>query len=57
VTTAPRWRRARAKGGVFLNLCVVLLLTSKIEIKSNVANMVHDYSYTFTIRRLETFRR
>ena len=37
---------------VFLNLCVVLLLTSKIEIKSNVANMVHDYSYTFTIRRL-----
>ena len=33
------------------------LLTLKIEIKSNVANMVHDYSYTFTIRRLETFRR
>ena len=42
---------------VFLNLCVVLLLNLKIEIKSNVANMVHDYSYTFTIGRLEIFGR
>jgi hypothetical protein len=42
---------------VFLNLYVVLLLILKIDIKSNVANMVHGYSYTFTIRRLETFRR
>lgn len=40
---------------VFLNLCVVLLLNLKIEIKSNVANMVHDYSYTFYYKKIGDF--
>ena len=36
----------------FLCLCVVLILILKIEVKYNVAKIVHIDSYTFTIRRL-----
>ena len=42
---------------VFLCLWSILILTLKIEAKFNVANTVHGYSYTFTIRRMEIFRR
>ena len=37
-----------------LNLCVVLLLTLKIETKSNVPNMVNDYSWILLL--LEDWR-
>ncbi len=47
----------RTNGEGLLLVIHALLLTLEIDIKFNEANMVHGYSYTFTIRRLETFRR